>query len=106
MWFRGFLGKLGALDTMLEDGYSKTISLPTAIFTVNQGAIKLTENPEYYCKTKHIPIKYHKTRELVQDRVLRFEWIPTEQMVADSLTKPLETVNFREFVAMLGLVDL
>ena len=106
VWLRGLLGELGILDIVLEDGYPKTISPPTTIFADNQGAIKLTENPEYHRKTKHIPIKYHKTRELVEAGVVRFEWIPTEQMVADGLTKPLGTVKFREFVAMLGLVDL
>lgn len=93
VWLRGLLGELGILDTILEDGYPKNISPPTAIFADNQGAIKLTENPEYHRKTKHIPTKYHKTRELVQDGVVQFEWIPTEQMVADGLTKPWEQLG-------------
>ena len=46
---------------------------PTVIPADNQGAIKLTENPEYHRKTKHIPIKYHKTCELVNDGTVTFK---------------------------------
>lgn len=79
VWLRGFLGELGILDTTLEDSYPKTISPPKTIFANSQGVIKLTESPEYHRKTKHISIKYHKTRELVEVGVVRFEWIPTER---------------------------
>ena len=63
VWIRGLLGELGIAETVIEDGYPKTISPPTTIFANNQGAVKLTENPKYHCKTKYIPIKYHKIRE-------------------------------------------
>ena len=105
VWIRGLLGELGILETVIEEGYPKTISPPTTIFADNQGAVKLTENPEYHRKTKHIPIKYHKTRELVAEGTVHFEWIPTHEMVADGLTKPLGSSKFREFVEMLGMVD-
>lgn len=103
---RGLLGEIGVLKAVLEDGYPRTIAPPTVIHADNQGAIKLTENPEYHRKTKHIPIKYHKTRELVNDGTVTFKWIPTAEMVADGLTKPLGASKFKEFVSMLGLVDL
>ena len=105
VWIRGLLGELGVLETIEEDGYLKTVSPPTRIFADNQGAIKLTSNPEYHRKTKHIPIKYHKSRELVKDGSIIFDWVPTQEMVADGLTKPLGTTKFREFVRMMGMVD-
>ena len=104
VWIRGLLGELGILETTLEEGYPKTISPHTTIFAYNQGVVKLTENPEYHRKTKHIPIKYHKKRELVAEGVVHFEWIPTDEVVADGLTKPLGICKFREFVGMLGMV--
>ena len=75
------------------------------IYADNQGAIKLTENPKYYRKTKHIPIKYYKTRKLVDNKTIWFEWIPTSEMVANGLTKSLGAIKFKEFISMLGLVD-
>ena len=77
VWIRGLLGELGILETTLEEGCPKTISPHTTIFADNQGAVKLTENPEYHRKTKHIPIRDHKKRELVAEGVVHFEWIPT-----------------------------
>lgn len=106
VWLCDLFDESEVIETTLEDGYPKTILPPTAIFVVDEKAIKLTENPEYHYKTKHIPIKYPQIRDLVQDKVVQFVWIHTEQMVVDGLTKPLGTVKFREFVAMLGLVDL
>lgn len=105
VWLRGLLGEIGVYKTVNEDGYPRTIAPPTLIHADNQGAIKLTENPEYHRKTKHIPIKYHKTRELVDDGTIQFKWIPTSEMVADGLTKSLGANKFREFVSMLGLID-
>lgn len=105
VWIRRLLGELGILETVIEDGYPKTISPSTTIFADNPGAVKLTKNPEYHRKTKHIPIKYHKTRELVAEGVVHFKWILTQEMVADGLTKPLGVSKFRELVSMLGMVD-
>lgn len=105
VWLRGLLGEIGVLKTEFKDGYPLTVAPPTLIYADNQGVIKLTENPEYHRKTKHIPIKYHKIRELVGDGTIRFEWIPTNEMVADGLTKSLGAIKFKEFISMLGLVD-
>ena len=99
------MAELGILETVIEESYPKTVSPPTNIFADNQGAVKLTENPEYYRKTKHIPIKYHKTRELAAEGIVYFEWIPTNDIVADGLTKLLRICKFWEFVEMLGMVD-
>ena len=73
VWIRSLLGELGILETILEEGYPKTISSPTIIFANNQRAVRLTENSEYYRKTKHIPIKYYKTRELMAKGIVHFE---------------------------------
>ncbi len=57
VWLGGFLGELEVLETVIEESYPKTVSPPTTIFADNQGAVKLTENPEYHRRTKHILIK-------------------------------------------------
>ena len=53
VWIRGLLGELDIHEKTLEEGYPKTISLPTTIFADNQGEVKLIENPEYHWKTKY-----------------------------------------------------
>ena len=93
------------METIKEDGFLKTVAPPTLIFAENQGDIQLTSNPEYHRKTKHIPIKYHKSRELVKDESILFEWVPTQEMLADGLTKLLGATKFLDFVQMIGMVD-
>ncbi len=98
--------KNSTVNIPIEEGYPKTVSPPpTTIFADNQGAVKLTGSPKYHRKTRYIPIKYQKTRELVAAGIVHFEWIPTNEMVADGLTKTLSTCKFKAFVKMLGIVD-
>lgn len=52
MWLRRLLHSLGFPS-----------SLPTPIFSDNQGAIQLVENPKYHKRTKHIETKYYLIRE-------------------------------------------
>lgn len=90
---------------MIEEDYLKTVSPPTTIFTNNQEAVKLIENPEYHCKIKYIPIRYHKTQELVAEGVVHFKWILTYEIVADGLIKPLGISKFKNFVNILSMID-
>ena len=55
----------------------------------NTGAIKLSDNPEFYKKTKHIDIKYHFIRELVEENKIRLLYINTKEQLVDPLTKAI-----------------
>ena len=50
-------------------------------------------------KGKHITIKTHFVKTLLEDGVLKFEYVPTEDMLADMHTKPLETPAFVRLAA-------
>lgn len=63
----------------------------------NQGAIALAKNPVNRQRCKHIDIKYHFTRENVNNGRFILEYCPTEQMVADVLTKPATKLKLRSF---------
>jgi hypothetical protein len=45
-------------------------------------------------RTKHIKIRFFWVKALVDEGVLRIEYVPTVEMVADMLTKPLVGVAF------------
>lgn len=49
------------LETIEKDGYLKIVTPPTYIFVNNSGVFKWTSKLKYHCKTKYIPIKYHKS---------------------------------------------
>jgi hypothetical protein len=62
---------------------------PQVIFADNQGAIKLSKNPQHHNRSKHIDIKYHFVRDSCQRGLIELIYIPTAEMVADILTKAL-----------------
>ena len=65
----------------------------------NQGALALVENPHLNERSKHTYICYHHTRSLAERVILDVECIPTTDMVADGMTKPLLRINFEKFTS-------
>ena len=59
------------------------------VFGDNQSSLKLSENPEFYKRTKHIDITYHFIREAIANNKLKVIYISSKEMLADSLTKPV-----------------
>jgi hypothetical protein len=84
-----------------EIGYD--ISNQNIIYTDNQGAIALAHNPEHHARTKHVDIQYHFVRNCVEDGTTRLEYCPTEDMVADGLTKALGPERHRKLARMMGM---
>ena len=78
----------------------------TKIFEDNQGAIALAKNPTHHSRTKHIDIKYHYVREAVSTKEINLEYCPTQDMIADSLTKGLPRPQFEKLRLKLGVVKL
>ena len=63
------------------------------------------KNPHLHKRSKHINICYHFIRDLAKQKKLQISYIPTDEMVADGMTKPLQRVAFERFKKMLGVVD-
>ena len=76
----------------------------TDILCDNQSCIKMTENLVFHDKSKHIEIKYHFIRDMVQKGAVKLKYVPTEEQVVDVLTKPLACVKFEFFQDKLGLI--
>ncbi len=60
----------------------------------NQGAIALVKNPIGHSRTKHIDIRF---------QLINLKYCPTEEMLADLLTKPLPKVLFETLRLLLGM---
>ena len=69
--------------------YDHDFKDPTILYVDNTGALVLAKNPEFHQKTKHIAIRERYIASLIQSGSVRVVYIPTSQMLADALTKPL-----------------
>src|SRR5436305_11584855 len=67
---------------------SRSLSTPI-LFSDNQGALTIAQNPTNYQRAKHIDIRYHFIRQAVQNNKIRIEFVPSNQQLADILTKSL-----------------
>ena len=77
----------------------------TVILCDNQSGIRLSENPVFLDRSKHIDIRYHFIRDMVQRSVVRLNHIGINEQVTDILTKPLGKVKFLNFREKLGIVE-
>ena len=67
--------------------------------------IALTLNPQSHGKMQHIDTKYHFVREKVQDETVELHYCPTNNMVADFLTKGLSSEDSIHYVAEHALLS-
>lgn len=71
---------------------------PIDLFSDSEGAIAMNHNPVHHESNKHCDLADHFARELVERKHITISYIPTEQMLADVLTKPLPPASFTKFV--------
>ena len=69
----------------------------------NQGSIALAHNPVFHSRTKHIDIQHHYIRDEVASQRIQLSYVPTEEMIADGLTKALTHVKFHRFVEQMNM---
>ena len=62
-----------------------------------------SKNPVSHARTKHIDIKFHYVREAVKEGIISLTYCPTEKMVADLLTKPLNRIRFKSLRDEMGM---
>ena len=71
------------------------------VYEDNQGTIALAKNPVQRQRCKHVDIKYHFVRSTVSDGKEILVYCPTEQIVADIMTKPPTKSKLKNFVAFM-----
>lgn len=69
----------------------------------NQGSIALAHNPIFHSRTKHIEIQYHYIRDEVATQRIQLSYIPTDEMIANNLTKALTHVKFQRFLEQINM---
>ena len=89
-WARNVLQEVFGLD--IE-------SIP--LFTDSKAAIGLAGNQGVSARTKHVAVRMHVVREMVKSNVVKLVYVPTEQNLADVLTKSLSVDLFKFFASSL-----
>ena len=92
IWLRCLLKNIGTK----EDGSS-------TIFEDNNGAIELSRNPKFHDRTKHIDVAHHFVREQVNQNNISVKYCPTQNMLADGMTKALTKDTFQRLRDLLGV---
>ncbi|KAI9037493.1 uncharacterized protein KD926_000288 [Aspergillus affinis] len=74
----------------------------------NQQTVRLVnhEDVEHRSKLRHVDIHRSWLRQEAQRGDLHVKWTPTDQMIADGLTKALSAQQHAKFVKMLNLVNI
>ena len=73
------------------------------IFCGNTSAINLSKNLIQHSKSKHIEIRYHFIRDLVEERVVCLEFIHTDNQKTDIFTKPVDGPRFESLRKTIGV---
>ncbi|KAJ9551775.1 hypothetical protein OSB04_015820 [Centaurea solstitialis] len=94
VWLRNFLLDLRVVAS---------ISRPIDIFCDNSGAVAQAKEPREHHKSRHVLRKYHLIREIIGRGDVRICKIPTEDNVADPLTKPLARVKHEAHANSIGM---
>ena len=92
LWLGSFIGMM----------FSLTLN-PTTLFSDNKSAIALSCDHQYHTHTKHINIQYHFIQWVIEDGSIQLVFCLTEDMIANTLTKPLPSTKAKHFATELGL---
>ncbi|KAK9745539.1 hypothetical protein QE152_g6808 [Popillia japonica] len=75
------------------------------IYCDNQSAIALACSNTYNARTKHIDVKHHFIKELLNDGKINLEYISSDKMIADYLTKAVSTNKQIFCTEAVGIVN-
>jgi hypothetical protein len=91
LWYKAWLNEV-----------LRTVVPPVPVYCDNQAAVAISGNGTgNNQKTKHIDIRYHFIQDEVKYGTIEVQWVPTDQQLADILTKVLTTVTLNKFVNQL-----
>ena len=93
MWLKGILGEFGV------DQHCVTVHCD------NQSAIHLANHQFYHERTKHIDVKLHFIRDIIEAERVVVKKVSTEDNPADMFTKSLPRAKFKHCLDLINFVD-
>ena len=83
---------------MLLETMGIEVQLPIQIYADNVGALFLAENAGTSQRTKHIDIRYHFIRDLIENGTIQINFIKTTDNDADIYTKNVSSELFNKHI--------
>ena len=106
--FRGM--KSGLMEIMWVRRLLTEIGYPpkqkSRLFCDNKAAISISENPVQHDRTKHVEVDRHFIKEKLEDGVIEFPFVRSEEQLADILTKAVNPKVFKEVLGKLNIGDV
>ena len=91
IWLHGLLKDLGVSKKQLN------------VYSDNQSAIHLAKNQVFHSRTKHIDVRYHFVREILEEEEILLQKIDTKENPADMLTKVVTRAKFEHCLDLVNI---
>ncbi|KAL5538471.1 hypothetical protein UlMin_045758 [Ulmus minor] len=95
MWLRNFISALGVVNSAMR---------PLELYCDNFATVSFSRNTKSTCRSKHIDVKFYFVKEKVAG-LISVEYMFTNNMLANSLTKGLPICVFQEHVSHMRLLE-
>ena len=83
------------------------VGTEVVVFEDNRATIDISKNPCLHEKQKHVDVKYHYVRECVLESRIRIQYLRTDLMLADILTKAVQIGTWMRLISpMMGPTDI
>lgn len=94
IWLRGMLTNLGIVQNHL------------IVHCDNQSAINLAKNSVYHARTKHIDVRHHFVRDIIEEGEILLKKIHTRDNPADMMTKVVSGTKFYHCLDLVHILPL
>jgi len=94
IWLHGLLKDLGVGQKQLE------------LYFDSQSVIHLVKNQVFHARTKHIDVRYHFVREILEEEEIVLQKIHTTENHADMLTKVVTRTKFEHCLDLVNILRI
>jgi hypothetical protein len=89
---------------LIEIGFAPSSKMN--LFCDNKAAIDISHNPVQHDRTKHVKVDRHFIKHNLEEKIIRFPFVKSEDQLADILTKAMSIRNFYDSLDKLGIRDI
>ena len=93
LWIKRLLHELGVKQEMY------------ILLCDNQSAIHLSKNSTFHSRSKHIDVRHHWIRDVLDEKLLQLEKVHTDENGSDTMTKSLTKEKHDFCKGKAGLVE-